>query len=90
MANIQSGTGNSVRTDFGSRLNALDWVAMILLIVGGVNWALVGLFNYDLVASILGVNSLPSRVVYIVVGLAAVYSIYLCVRQSRPDTLAGT
>ncbi len=82
MANIQSGTDGTVRAELTAmRLNALDWVAMVLLIVGGLNWGLVGLFDIDVVARILGVMTTASRTVYILVGLAAVYSIYLCVRK---------
>ena len=82
MANIQSGTDGTVRTELTAmRLNALDWVAMVLLIVGGLNWGLVGLFDIDVVARILGVMSTASRSVYILVGLASLYSIYLCVRK---------
>lgn len=49
-------------------------VALILVIIGGLNWALVGLFNFDLVAAIFGDMSVVSRVVYILVGLAAIYT----------------
>jgi len=49
------------------------WIALVLVIVGGLNWGLVGAFNFDLVAAILGVNSTLSRIVYILVGLAALY-----------------
>ncbi len=59
-----------------SKMNALDWVAMVLLIVGGLNWGLVGLFNYDLVAALFGTQSAFSRIVYVLVGLSALYSIY--------------
>lgn len=45
----------------------------MLVIVGGLNWGLVGAFNFDLVAAILGVMSTLSRIVYILVGLAALY-----------------
>lgn len=56
-----------------NKLNAFDWVALILVIVGGLNWGLVGLFNFDLVATIFGVMSVISKIVYILVGLSAVY-----------------
>lgn len=59
-----------------SRLNALDWISMALLIVGGINWGLVGLFDFDLVAALFGQMSLLSRIVYVVVGLCALYTIY--------------
>lgn len=49
------------------------WIALVLVIVGGLNWGLVGAFNFDLVAAILGVMSTLSRIVYILVGLAALY-----------------
>lgn len=54
------------------KLGGLDWLALILVIVGG-NWGLIGLFDYDLVASIFGDMSGISRVVYTLVGLSAVY-----------------
>jgi uncharacterized protein len=56
-----------------NKLTALDWTALILLAIGGLNWGLVGLFNFDLVATILGDMSVPSRIVYTVVGICAVY-----------------
>ena len=51
----------------------LNWLTLILLIVGGLNWLLVGLFGFDLVATIFGDMSTISRVVYVLVGLSAVY-----------------
>lgn len=59
-----------------SKLNALDWVAMVLLIVGGLNWGMVGLFNIDIVAALFGTQSALTRIVYVLVGLSALYSIY--------------
>ena len=58
------------------KMNALDWVSMVLLIIGGLNWGLVGLFGLDVVATILGDSSLLARVAYGLVGLAALYSIF--------------
>jgi len=63
--------------------SVLSTVALVLLIVGGLNWALVGLFNFDLVAAIFGPMSVISRVVYVLVGLAAVYCIVILPRVSR-------
>ncbi len=56
-----------------NKLNAFDWLAVVLVIVGGLNWGLVGIFNFDLVATIFGDMSALSRIVYALVGLAAVY-----------------
>ena len=58
-------------------LNALDWIALILLIVGGLNWGLVGIFGFDLVAWIFGSVYFIARIVYIVVALAAVYVVII-------------
>jgi len=55
-----------------ARLNTMDWVALVLLIVGGLNWGLVGLFGFDLVAALFGDMSVLSRIVYVLVGIAAV------------------
>ncbi len=56
-----------------NKLNAIDWIAIILLAVGGLNWGLVGIFNFDLVATIFGDMSVLSRIVYAVVGISAIY-----------------
>lgn len=57
--------------------NAVMWIAMILVIVGGLNWALVGLFSFDLVAWLFGYMSVISRVVYVLVGLSALYMLFM-------------
>ena len=54
-------------------MNTLHWPALILVIVGALNWGLVGLFQFDLVAALFGGQSSPlSRIVYILVGLSGV------------------
>lgn len=57
-------------------MNVVDWVALVLVLVGGLNWGLVGLFNFDLVATLFGVATVVSRVVYVLVGLGALYMIF--------------
>lgn len=54
-------------------MKTLDVVAAVLLVIGGLNWGLIGLFNFNLVTMLFG--SLPAleSIVYVVVGLAAVY-----------------
>lgn len=56
-----------------NKLNAFDWLAVALVVVGGLNWGLVGILKFDLVATIFGDMSGLSRVVYALVGIAAVY-----------------
>ena len=64
----------------------LDRIALILSIVGGLNWGLVGLFRFDLVAYIFGgQTSTVSRVVYVLVGLAAIWCISLLFRGRLVD-----
>ena len=55
------------------RRSAIDILAMVLVIVGGLNWGLVGLANFDLVENIFGVMTVLSRVIYVLIGLSAVY-----------------
>ncbi|MFW6136940.1 MAG: DUF378 domain-containing protein [Candidatus Aminicenantaceae bacterium] len=55
------------------KLNTLDWICLILVIIGGLNWLLVGVFSFDLVSAIFGVMSVISRIVYILVGVSALY-----------------
>ena len=56
-------------------MRAWNSIALALLIVGGLNWLLVGLFQFDLVASIFGgQDSWLSRAIYVIVGLCAIYA----------------
>ncbi len=64
-------------------LTTLDWIAIILVIIGGLNWALVGLFSWDLVAAIFGDMSVLTRIVYVLVGLSALYLIGISGQLSR-------
>jgi len=62
----------------------MDRIALILAIIGGLNWGLVGIFKFDLVAYIFsGQTSSVSRVIYTLVGLAAVWCISLLFRQTE-------
>jgi uncharacterized membrane protein YuzA (DUF378 family) len=65
-----------------SAMSALDYLAMALLIIGGLNWALVGLFEVDMVATIFGPGSPATRLIYVLVGLAALYSIYTTAKMA--------
>ena len=56
-----------------NKLNFLDYLSLVLVIVGGLNWGLVGALNFNLVSTIFGDMSTLSRIVYVLVGLAAIY-----------------
>lgn len=57
------------------KMNTLDYVAFALVVVGGLNWGLVGAFEFNLVDTLFGEGSALSRVVYVVVGLAALFMV---------------
>ncbi len=56
-------------------MKAVNTVALLLVIIGGLNWGLVGLFEYNLVDSLFGEGAALSRVIYALVGLAALYQL---------------
>ena len=63
----------------------LDKIALFLAIIGGLNWGSIGIFGFDIVAFLFGgANSALSRVVYTLVGLAAVWCVSLLFRESDP------
>jgi uncharacterized membrane protein YuzA (DUF378 family) len=68
----------------------LDKTALVLVIVGAVNWGLVGLFNFDLVAFLFGGSlSILSRIIYTVIALAGIWCITLLFRPSEPASRHG-
>ena len=63
----------------------MDKIALILAIIGGLNWGSIGIFGFDIVAFLFGgANSALSRVVYTLVGLGAIWCISLLFRESDP------
>ncbi len=62
----------------------LSKIALWLAIIGGLNWGLVGAFNFNLVGMIFGDMSILARIVYILAGLSAIWLIY---GQFAPDTI---
>jgi uncharacterized membrane protein YuzA (DUF378 family) len=71
-------------------LNPLEWLSALILIVGGLNWGLVGLFEFDLVAEIFGeefgTTNWASRLVYIIVGASAIYTLFGLLRMEAMTT----
>ncbi len=57
------------------RLSGITWVAIVLTVIGALNWGLVGLFGFNLVAAIFGAMSPVSRIIYVLVALAGIYLI---------------
>lgn len=72
-----------------SYMKALDIYVAVLLVIGGLNWGLVGFFGYDLVAAIFGSMSIVSRIIYGIVGICAVYQIFMWRAIQRRWECAG-
>ncbi len=66
------------------RLNVVDWIALVLTIVGALDWGLVGLFRFNLVEALFG-GTFVAPLVYILVGLAGLWLIYLRRHPYRSD-----
>ena len=65
-------------------MNWIDRIALILLIVGGLNWGSVGLFQYDLVGALFGgMSGIISRIIFTLVGIAGLWCISLLFRESE-------
>ena len=58
-------------------MKVLYYIALTLVIIGAINWLLIGLFNFDRVATIFGAMSVMSRIIYVLVGIAGLISIGL-------------
>lgn len=61
-------------------MKALDYIALILVIIGAINWGLIGFFGLDLVAFLFGSMSVISRIVYALVGICGLYALSFCGR----------
>lgn len=56
-------------------MKVINWIALTLVIIGAINWLLVGIFEFNLVDTIFGSLSVLSRIIYIIVGIAGLWSI---------------
>jgi uncharacterized protein len=66
-----------------NRMNGLDWISWILVIIGGLNWGLVGFFGLNVIDLIFGIGSIITRIIYALVGLAALYLIFVLPSKRR-------
>jgi uncharacterized protein len=74
-------------------MKAINLVTLLLVVVGGLNWGLVGLFSFDLVAAIFGSGSLLSRIVYVLVGPSAAWQLVpftKAISTDEPRALHGS
>jgi uncharacterized membrane protein YuzA (DUF378 family) len=66
-------------------MKTLDYIALILVVIGAVNWGLIGFFNFDLVRAIFGNMTLVTRIIYALVGVAGLYSLSFFGRLRNED-----
>jgi uncharacterized membrane protein YuzA (DUF378 family) len=69
------------------KLSKLDWIALILLVIGGLNWGLVGIFNLDVVKTLFGHMTFLSRTIYFAVGLSAIYVLVISFKLMKNNSL---
>jgi uncharacterized membrane protein YuzA (DUF378 family) len=65
------------------KMNMLDKLAYTLLVIGGLNWALIGFFNYNLVDKVFSTD--VARIIYSVVGVAALYGLLMIAKMKKAD-----
>ncbi|MBP6924939.1 DUF378 domain-containing protein [Candidatus Saccharibacteria bacterium] len=64
-------------------MKVVEIIALILNIIGGINWGLVGLFDYNLVDSLFGEGSVIAKVIYVLVGISALFAITTVVKLAK-------
>lgn len=65
------------------RTQLIEMVTVILLLAGGLNWGLIGLFEFDFIDTIFGMGSTLSRIIYSLVGISAIYQIVLWTKSNK-------
>jgi uncharacterized protein len=68
-------------------MKTLNLATLALVIIGAINWGLIGLLNFDLVAAVFGTNSTFSHTIYTLVGLAGVYQLVPFFQALSSDTI---
>ena len=58
------------------KMNSLDWAAWVLVVIGALSWGVLGAFKLDLVTIVFGTSPVLVQIVYILIGLAGLYSLY--------------
>ncbi|AIY81413.1 DUF378 domain-containing protein [Clostridium botulinum] len=62
-------------------MKILDYIALILVIIGAVNWGLIGFFQINIVSILFGYSTIFSRIIYSLVGIAGVYSLSFFIKE---------
>ena len=80
--------GMNPRASMENEMKTLNALTQVLIIVGGLNWGLVGVAKFDLVATLFGAGSFLSNTVYTLVGISAVYQALRLASPSRSGAMA--
>ncbi len=64
-------------------MKLLDNIILALIILGAINWGLIGIFQFDLVANIFGSMSVFSRVIYSIIGISGLYAISFFIKNNN-------
>ncbi len=70
-------------------LNVFDWIVAALLIIGGLNWGILGLFGVNVIGAIFGEMTLLTRIIYSLVGLSAIYGIFIPTKMMSGEYSSG-
>ncbi len=65
-----------------AKASNLEWIAWIIVIIGGLNWGLVGFFNFNLVTTLLG-DGMGAKIVYDIIGIASLYGAWLMTQYAK-------
>ncbi len=63
------------------KLNVFDWIMLIVVFIGGINWGMVGFFDFNLVKEVFGDMTMAARIVYAVVGVASLYLLLVLITK---------
>ena len=72
-----------------THFNVIDWIAMILVTIGALNWGLVGLFGFSVVTAIVGDIPLLENAIYAIVGVAGLWLVYLMARATTTTSMTS-
>ncbi len=68
-------------------MKTLKWIAMLLMVIGSINWGLVGVFNFNVVDAIFGMGSVISTIIYILIGISGLWGISFLFSGKKPAAM---
>jgi hypothetical protein len=68
------------------KMGVLDWIALVLVVIGGLNWGIFGIFGLDLVNLVAG-TGIVAKIIYIIIGIAAIYMIIAALLKKEQSVM---